>query len=189
MTVLPISCRWPTCLGVFAPLLLASCALRAPLQIEPPSGESAAVTLALRDVRTPARVVDQVSNDEANCRVAAARHTAFDPDELDVPPHLRIVIRLPPHLSDTDAVRDGAEPSGAPAYDWYEPPGLPALELDTLPRVDAPLQTWALQLMPIMHLNSDQAWRVVVELAAIEYRAALIECFQKRGYGVEQQSH
>jgi hypothetical protein len=87
-----------------------------------------------------------------------------------------------------DTVRDGAASPVSTSYDWYEPPGLPPLG-PAQPRVDAPLQTWALEIMPVMHLDSDQAWRVVVELAAIKYRAALIGCFQERGYGVEQQSH
>lgn len=132
----------------------------------------------LQDQQVPARDFAQASQDSAECRFDAEREAAFDPDDFDVPPHLRVFIDLPRSANDSiSTVPDSPETS-----DWWKPPGLPPLGEMPEPRFDQPLHERTQRLMLLLRIDADQAWRIEVEVGALHYREAIQRCFTNRGY-------
>jgi hypothetical protein len=66
--------------------------------------------------------------------------------------------------------------------DCWQPSGLPPLNGTQNPRVAAPLRERARGLMPVLHIDADQAWRIEVELGALHYSDTIRRCFTNRGY-------
>jgi hypothetical protein len=131
-----------------------------------------------QDQQTPARDFALASRDSAECRSDAEREAAFDPDDFDVPPHLRVFIDLPQSAN----VSISTEPGSPETSDWWEPRDLPPLGEMPEPRFAQPLHERAPRLMLLLHIDADQAWRIDVEVGALHYREAIQRCFTNRGY-------
>ena len=120
---------------ILASSLVAACALNPLVPTERVKSDMGGTHFTLQDQQIPARDFAQASRDSAECRSGAEREAAFDPDDFDVPPHLRVVIDLPRSAN----VSVSTAPGATETSDWWEPHGLPPLGQMPEPRFDQPL--------------------------------------------------